>query len=396
MINKSQLTLDVSPHKGVLIRKFKNNSSIQISFSYRGVNCRELLRMEPTKKNLTEAANMRAAILRDISLNKFKYSDYFPKSSKVKVFESNFTKTILIEELLQQFLNQTETQAKNGNLSPSTYNGYRKIINGKLIPSFGGLHVKELAPAIVKEWIYSQGCGAKTIRNNLSILRVVLDDALNDGVIQSNPLSQIAVNRLIKQVSESSDYIIEPFTEQERNLIISTAEGQIKNLFQFGFWSGLRTSELLALEWPDISLEDDTIHINKAKVCNITKGTKTKAGTRKIMILPQAKEALLSQFEYTGYNGEHVFHNPNTNRPWSNSNKIADAWRRVLSITDVKYRNPYQMRHTYASTLLSNGENPWWLATQMGHVDVEMIFKHYGKWIPQNGNQHGYNLVGKY
>ena len=53
--------------------------------------------------------------------------------------------------------------------------------------------------------------------------------------------------------------------------------------------------------------------------------------------------------------------------------------RRVLVLTDVKYRNPYQMRHTYASTLLSKGENPWWRVTQMWHVDVEMIFKHYGK-----------------
>jgi integrase len=395
MIKPSSI-LDESPHKGILIRKFKHQSSIEIYFSYRGVRCRELLRMEPTKKNLADAANMRSAILRDISLNKFKYSEYFPESSKVKIFEADLAKNILIEELLQKFLSQTEHQTKNGNLSPSTHVGYRKIINGKLIPSFGELNVKELSPIVIKEWIYSQGCGAKTIRNNLSILRVVLDDALNDGIIASNPLSQIAVSRLIKQVSESSDYVIEPFTEQERNLIISNAEGQIRNLLQFGFWSGLRTSELLALEWSDIDLDNETIHVNKAKVCNITKGTKTKAGTRKIMVLPQAQEALRNQFEYTGYKGEHVFNNPNTNQPWSNSNKIADAWRKVLTLAGVKYRNAYQMRHTYASMLLSNGENPWWLATQMGHVDVEMIFKHYGKWIPQNGNQHGYNLVGKY
>jgi integrase len=52
----------------------------------------------------------------------------------------------------------------------------------------------------------------------------------------------------------------------------------------------------------------------------------------------------------------------------------------------VRYRNPYQTRHTYASTLLSANENPWWVAKQMGHVDVEMVFRHYGKWIP---NKHG-------
>ena len=39
---------------------------------------------------------------------------------------------------------------------------------------------------------------------------------------------------------------------------------------------------------------------------------------------------------------------------------------------------------TYASTLLTNGANPFWLAQQMGHVDAEMVFKRYGKWIPKN------------
>lgn len=53
------------------------------------------------------------------------------------------------------------------------------------------------------------------------------------------------------------------------------------------------------------------------------------------------------------------------------------------------------MRHTYASTLLSNGENVFWLATQMGHENTEMIFKHYGKWIPQKDNG-GYSPVGEY
>ncbi len=110
------------------------------------------------------------------------------------------------------------------------------------------------------------------------------------------------------------------------------------------------------------------------------------------MMFPLAKKALLRQFEHTGYKGEHVFNSPNTNKSWANSNKIGDAWRKVLKLAGVKYRNSYQMRHTYASTLLSNGENPWWLATQMWHVDVEMIFKHYGKWIPQQGNVHVLNL----
>ncbi|HEX7647118.1 MAG TPA: tyrosine-type recombinase/integrase, partial [Noviherbaspirillum sp.] len=64
-------------------------------------------------------------------------------------------------------------------------------------------------------------------------------------------------------------------------------------------------------------------------------------------------------------------------------------WQRILKKAGVRYRNPYQTRHTYASTLLSANENPWWVAKQMGHVDVEMVFRHYGRWIPsKRGDQY--------
>ena len=45
-------------------------------------------------------------------------------------------------------------------------------------------------------------------------------------------------------------------------------------------------------------------------------------------------------------------------------------------------RVPYQTRHTFASTLLSAGENPVWVASMMGHKDWAMIIKVYGRWIP--------------
>ncbi|MEG0317944.1 MAG: tyrosine-type recombinase/integrase [Comamonas sp.] len=47
----------------------------------------------------------------------------------------------------------------------------------------------------------------------------------------------------------------------------------------------------------------------------------------------------------------------------------------------IKYRNPYQIRHTYASTLLTAGANPWYVASQLGHEDVEIVFRTYDKFI---------------
>jgi integrase len=57
-------------------------------------------------------------------------------------------------------------------------------------------------------------------------------------------------------------------------------------------------------------------------------------------------------------------------------------WLPALKKAGVRYRRPYQTRHTYASMMLTAGESPIWLANQMGHADTGMIFRIYGRLIP--------------
>lgn len=55
----------------------------------------------------------------------------------------------------------------------------------------------------------------------------------------------------------------------------------------------------------------------------------------------------------------------------------------------VRYRRPYQTRHTYASMMLSAGEHPMWVAKQMGHTDWLMIGRVYGRWMPSSDTNAG-------
>jgi len=57
------------------------------------------------------------------------------------------------------------------------------------------------------------------------------------------------------------------------------------------------------------------------------------------------------------------------------------AWMPLLKRAGVRYRNPYQIRHTYASMMISQGENIMWLSKQMGHADAEVTLKKYARWI---------------
>ncbi len=112
------------------------------------------------------------------------------------------------------------------------------------------------------------------------------------------------------------------------------------------------------------------------------------------MLLPPAIAALEAQKQYTYNTNYRVFHNPRTDQPWETDHQIRrTAWIHTMKKAGVRYRNPYQTRHTYASMMLSGGENIMWVASQMGHVDTEMVMRTYGEWIPDNSAKMGYRTV---
>ena len=150
----------------------------------------------------------------------------------------------------------------------------------------------------------------------------------------------------------------------------------------------------MALTWEDIRLQQKLMSINKAIVLKRLKKPKTKAGIREVMLLPPAIETLESQQPLTAhYHHNAVFLNPATGKPFIEDQQIWRWWKGVLDNAGVEYRNAYQCRHTYASTLLSNGENMLWVATQMWHRDTEMITRVYGHWIPDGAETTGYKCV---
>ena len=52
-----------------------------------------------------------------------------------------------------------------------------------------------------------------------------------------------------------------------------------------------------------------------------------------------------------------------------------------MRLLGLDRRRPYQLRHTCATLWLSAGENPLWIARQLGHSSVEMLFRVYARWV---------------
>lgn len=364
--------------RGVTIKKNKNSETIQISFMYKGIRCRELLKnLTVTNSNINYAARKLAEIINNIERGSFNYADYFPDSNKLNMF--GFASSgATIKDYLIKYLKLCE----NRDLSPSTINGYKKCFNA--LSMIHDVYIADITPAILKNWVEQQKTSIKTIRNNYSFLKSSLDDAVIDGLLASNPAITISVSRYHKNNNtDKSNYIVEPFSHSEvLKIIESCANEQWENLIKFNFFTGMRPSELCAAKWSNVNFIDKTYYVNAASVVGVEKGTKTNAGTRVIELDDNALMALNKQKKYTFMKSDYIFQDPKTCKPWASADAIRKkVWVPTLKKAGVNYRNPYQMRHTFATRHISNGANVFWLASQMGHKGPDMLFRNYGKYL---------------
>lgn len=364
-----------------------SSTSIEIRFTYQGRRCEERIKLKPSPANLKSAFRHREAILDAIYHGTFDYSVTFPDSPRALEFAPLQGDVTTVRAYLWDWLKLKQQTTK-----ASTYDGYKKIVKNVLSPAFGDLALTELTRRVVRQWALDQTQASnKRIANVVSVLRSALQVALDDELIEVNPL--IGWNFTRPDGGKTSEP--DPFSLEEQAAILEAMEPQIRNYYQFAFWTGLRTSELIALEWADIDWHGGTVRISKAKAhaAAAAETTKTRASIRDVQLRPLAIEALKAQREHSQLHPSGViFLHPRLGQPFIDYQVLLKTfWTPALRRAKVRYRNQYQTRHTFASMALSAGENPVWVARQMGHKDWTMIARVYGKWMqdadPEAGNK---------
>lgn len=364
--------------RGVRVRKLKNSEVLQVAFTYKGEECRESLKLAPSKKNITFASNLLGEIKNAIQRGNFFYADFFPNSAKLKKFGNVNAKTT-VKYYLDQY---RETAIKRG-LSPTTIDGYIKAINA--LRPLWDMIVTELTPAELLEFVESQTVAPKTIRNRFSYLQSSLERAVLHGIIKSNPAKAINLSLYLadsnKTDSSNSHDEVDAFTPSEIERILNSASGVVMNIVKFWAETGVRSSEWSGLQWQAIDFVNKQVLIKEALVGNrITKGTKTKAGRRFIPLTPAAIQVLNEQKALTFLHSDYVFLN-SRGKSWLHDSFRKHQWKTALKKAGVRYRSPYQLRHTFATRHISQGTNLWQLAKWMGHSSPQMLFQHYGDYI---------------
>lgn len=371
--------------------KYKNvraasDSSIQITFYYpsKPIRQRETIELIPTPDNLERAFAHLSSINVAIKNGTFDYSVTFPNSPRAKKYQNNR----LLKTWVKGWLYQQD------HLKASTYNDYRKVIEGQIDGSkLGGMRIAAITWADVKQWALSKKVSSKTRRNYMSVLRTALDDAVEDGMIEVNPMMGKKLKQAKVELKSARDEV-DPFSWDERKAIGDSVDGQFKWFVQFGFWTGLRISELIALRWDRIDWIHGTARIDQVltQASRDYELPKTKHSIRNVELHGPALEALIKMKPYSFLEDGIIFKNPYCGLPWNGDSPVRKRFKNVLKKAGVRYRYPYQMRHTYASTALMEGEDIGFVCGQLGHEDEAVTYKHYNRYIKGNRSERGSKL----
>jgi integrase len=286
--------------------------------------------------------------------------------------ERRYDSTLPFGNLAQAFLDQTDVK-------PSTGYSYKQILNQYWMPTLATKPVYTIRPSHIREILASHNVSQKTKKNALIPLRLVFKLGLEEELISSNPVDAVSIKRHQKPA-------IQRFTPSEKAKILGRLEGDSWLFYKLAFETGMRTGEILALRWEDIS--GDTILVERAMVRREI--TDTKIHKVRQVFINQEMVTLLSNHPRR-FAGGAIFLDQNGNQRRETKKYLAD-WTATLKKCRMTYRRPYICRHTRASEMLMAGVEPAFAAKQLGHT-TEMFLNTYADWISGVKDRDQVNLL---
>ncbi|MCY8144339.1 tyrosine-type recombinase/integrase [Bacillus haynesii] len=300
-------------------------------------------------------------------------------------------KDILFKDFITDFL---ELVAKSS-VKPSTFSGYTKVVNKRLIKSFGHMKLKSLTPHLITKYyndLLSEGLTPEYIQYIHSILKSSSKVAVEWKYIKNNFMDHVKAPRRTKKN-------VETWSIEECNTFLNRMRQQKEHIFMLYYlalYTGMRRGEILGLKWQDIDFEDKRIYVRNSLYYVSGQGlvlqsTKTKSGNRNIAITKEdirelkaykikKQEQLLqvgmnltgNHFVISAFGGEPV--NPNT---------IHKQFLYDIKLAGVKRIRFHDLRHTHATIMLEIGENSKVVSERLGHANTSITLDKYSH-VTQN------------
>jgi integrase len=356
--------------------------------------------LAPTAGNLRAAENTARAIRKAVALGTFTWAEFFPASRAALAARAAVP---AVEEetlgaLLDLWLKSKGNLPERSRLNYASAVRFWKRLLGEHTAIRAITHKRLRAEIGGYPWP-----SVKRMNDQLIGLRGAFALEFNGATSASNPMIGIENGKTIKTLPD-------PFTVAERDLILADIrehyDPRVYAYFLWQFFTGMRPEEAIALRWSDIDWQAETVRVQRVRTAGGSERDGTKTGmVRDVDLLPQALEALRIMRPYTQMKRVErkgdpddacdIFERPEYQggphggrhypaAPWHDERRQRDHyWKPALKRAKVRWRVPYNCRHTFASTALMTGTPPAYIAAQLGH-SVKVLLEKYARWVPGN------------
>ena len=282
-------------------------------------------------------------------------------------------------------------------LSPTTSSNYMQMAYNKkngFLEFLGDIQLSKLNAIHLQRYVdflVDSGLSAKTVKNRIMCIHGVIDKAMQLHYINKsyNFVGDVIAPKIVKKQIQSYN---EDEVKKLLELVDKDACDNVKLLIYLAVTTGMRRSEMNALTFDDINLNEKTINVNKARVYQhrgkcVVKETKTASSVRVIPITNTLctliKKARNDYYKKMFAKGEEfvdskALFTDDCGNPLR-SETLSNEYKEFLDAhsDEIRYLNLHALRHTFASLALKNNADIKSVQNILGHADASTTLNTY-------------------
>jgi integrase len=295
-------------------------------------------------------------------------------------------------------------EATKRDLRPSSIPFYEVGVNTYLIPNLGAMPLQQLRPQHLNA-LYSDlldsgrvqregGLSASTVRRVHSIIRKALHDAMDDGLIESNPATRAKPPKA--RVAEESARKVRRFWNKDdvRRFLEVIESHRLQAAFHLAATTGMRRGEVLGLRWCDLDLDAARLAVEQTltapRYVLTFSEPKTKQGRRSIDLdagtvavlrahrARQAQERLLFGHGYAS--SDLVFRREDGSPVVPHLFTL--AFKKVVRDAGLPPIRLHDLRHTHVALLARADVPAKVIQERVGHHSAGFTLDNYGGTFP--------------
>jgi len=242
-----------------------------------------------------------------------------------------------------------------------------------------GKKIDRITTATVESFITArQGAGISlgTLKKIIVTLNQIMAYAVRHRLIDYNPARDAERPKATGKVGETHEMkILTP--DQIRALLEAESSQEYRTLYLTAILTGARQGEILGLQWCDVDFDRKQVSITRTFNHERFFEPKTKGSIRKIDMAPVLAKALAAWKLASGGRDESLVFPSGDGTPIVCHNLKNRHFFPALKAAGIEKIRFHDLRHTYASLMLAQGENVKYIQTQLGHSSPTVTLNVY-------------------